>query len=44
MYCCVLVHDGIQKAVPLVRVLGWPWHPVLSRPWNWSAHICVVPG
>lgn len=32
------------KEVPMVCLLGRPWDPVFSGPWNWSAHLPSLPG
>lgn len=32
------------EEVPMVCLLGRPWDPVLSRPWDWSAHLPPLSG
>ena len=32
------------EEVPMVCLLGRPWDPVLSGPWDWPAHISSLSG
>lgn len=32
------------EEVPLVCLLGRPWDPVLSRPWDWPPHLPSLSG
>lgn len=37
--CCILGEE-----VPMVCLLGRPWDPVFSRPWDWPAHLPPLSG